>query len=244
MAQYAPGPKQLLPVAGKPVVEHTLARLPASVDELVFVVGGPHEARIRSYFGSAHGGRRVTYVQQQEALGLGHAVQQAQSAVDGRFLMILPDDIYAASDLEAIIREPDLVALAKRVERPENFGVLVCDETGCLERAVEKPKTFVSNLVSVGAYVLDPDIFRVVVPPSARGEIEIVDLVVSLVRDHGRRVRVREASFWLPVNDQEQLTEAERALLQGERASSPRTTPRSTAAPSLVPVSSDAGTAR
>lgn len=216
MAQYNSGPKQLIPVAGKPLVEYTLARLPAEVDELVLIVGGPYETQIREYFGSAHGGRRVTFVRQGEPRGLGHAVQQAAPVVRGRFLVVLPDDIYAAEDLRRMLTEPDLAALAKRVGSWQNFGVLVCDGGGYLVRAVEKPSVFVSDLISTGAYLLDPELFAVAVPPSDRGEIELPDLVMALVRERGRKVKVLEASFWLAVNDPEQLTTAEQALLAAE----------------------------
>lgn len=214
MAHAHAGPKHLIPVAGRPVVEHSLAPLPAEVDELVLVVGGPHEQRIREYFSTEHNGRKVTYVRQPEPLGLGHAIQQAGPVVHDRFLVVLPDDIYGADDLAAMVRQPDLAVLAKRVENPERFGVLVCDAENCLVRAVEKPKEFVSDLVSAGPYLLDEEFFEVSVPPSARGEIELPDLVMALVRDRGRRVKVIEASFWLPVNDPEQLSVAEREMLR------------------------------
>lgn len=218
MAKTHQGPKQLLHVAGKPLVEHTLARLPPVIDELVLVVGGPYEGQIRSHFGIQHAGRRVTYVRQPEPLGLGHAVQQAQPAVSGKFLAILPDDVYAAADLAALVAEPELAALAIRVDTPQNFGVFVCDASGCLVQAVEKPAKFVSDLASTGAYLLDEEFFEVSVPPSGRGEIELPDLVVALVRERGRRVRVREAAFWLPVNDPEQLSAAERAMIEHDSA--------------------------
>ncbi|MDP3685251.1 MAG: nucleotidyltransferase family protein [bacterium] len=219
MSQTHQGPKQLLPVAGQPLVEYAIASLPVDIDELVLVVGGPHEQQIREYFGTEHNGRRVTYVRQLEPLGLGHAIQQAAPVVNGRFLVVLPDDLYAPEDLQAMIREPDLAVLAKRVERPEHFGVLVCDEAGCLVRAVEKPKEFVSDLVSAGSHMLDREFFDVRVPPSARGEIELPDLLMALVRERGRRVKVLEASFWMAVNDPEQLTKADQEMLKRLSAS-------------------------
>ncbi len=231
MARHAQGPKQLLPVLGRPLVEHTLSALPDDVTELVFVVGSPHEQRIREFFGASYQGRDVTYVRQPEPLGLGHAIQQAAPVVRGRFLTLLPDDIYAAEDLQVMVREPDLAMLAKRVEHPEHFGVLVCDEQGCLLRAVEKPKEFVSDLVSVGSYLLDEEIFDVRVPPSARGEIELPDLAVALSRERGRRLRVLEASFWLPVNDPQQLSAAEQEMIRRRE----RTRPEGTASLTQVP---------
>lgn len=214
MAKRYAGPKQLLPVAGRPLIEYTLDRLPPVVDELVLVVGGPYEQRIREYFGRDHRGRKVTFVRQSEPLGLGHAIQQAQPVVRGRFLVVTPDDIYAPQDLARMVEGSNFAVLAKRVERPEQFGVFVRDEAGYLLQAVEKPKEFISDLASTGAYVLDPEMFDMRVSPSHRGEIELPDIVVALVRERQRRIRVLEASFWLPVNDPDQLTAAEQEMLR------------------------------
>ncbi|TSC72026.1 MAG: dTDP-glucose pyrophosphorylase [Parcubacteria group bacterium Gr01-1014_38] len=214
MTQTYQGPKQLLAVAGQPLVEYALGALPPEVDKLVLVVGGPYEQQIRAYFGSEHQGRTVTYVRQPEPLGLGHAIQQAAPVVEGKFLIVLPDDIYVAEDLQAMVRHEGLAMLAKRTEHPEHFAVLVCDAEGCLVRAVEKPKEPVSDLVSIGPYLLDQEFFELQVPPSSRGEIELPDLVMALVRERGRRVKVLEASFWLAVNDPAQLTNADREMLK------------------------------
>jgi dTDP-glucose pyrophosphorylase len=211
MAKRYAGPKQLLPVAGKPLVEHTLEAIPDAVGELVLVVGGPYEEAIRAYFGAEHGGRKVTYVHQPEPKGLGHAIQQTRDVIRGRFLVLLPDDLFVRSDIEKLIAEPELSALAQRRPDFQRFGVFVCDAGRCLVRAVEKPQEFISDLVSAGPYVLDKEFFEVEVPPSARGEIELPDIVNALVR-RGRKIRVVEATFWAAVNDPEQLSEAEKLV--------------------------------
>lgn len=209
MAVLHDGPKQLLSVAGKPLIEHTLVALPTIVDELVLIVGGPHEQRIREYFGSAHRGRKVTYVRQPEPKGLGHAIQQTQPVVHGKFLVYCPDDIFAGEDIERLVTEKDLAALAQRRLDYERFGVFVCDAAGCVVRAVEKPKDFISDVVSTGLYLLDEEFFTVSVSPSVRGEIELPDIVNALVRERGRRMRIVEAKLWLAVNDPEQLAAAD-----------------------------------
>jgi dTDP-glucose pyrophosphorylase len=214
MAQSYEGPKQLLPVAGKPLVEHTLAALPEAVDELVLVVGGPYEQQIRDYFGPEHRGRKITYARQPEPKGLGHAIQQARDIVRGRFLVFLPDDLYVKEDLERLVREEDLAALAQRVPDPRAFGVFVSDSAGCIARTVEKPQEFVSDLVSTGVYLLDGEFFAMEVPPSRRGEIELPDIINALVWERGRRIRIVEATFWCAVNNPEQLVEAEAIMRQ------------------------------
>lgn len=222
MVKAHQGPKQLLPVAGKPLVEHTLVVLPSVIDELVLIVGGPYEGRIREYFGSAHGGRTVTYVRQEEPKGLGHAIQQAEPVIRDRFLVLVPDDLYAADDLEKIVaHEEDLAALAQRRPDFQNFGVFVCDAAGYILRAVEKPKEFVSDLVSTGTFLLDREFFDIEVPPSARGEIELPDIVNALIRTRSRKMKVVEASFWFAVNDPAQLKQAD--AIMRERLARPMT---------------------
>jgi len=206
MAKKYQGPKQLLPILGKPLVEHMLESLPKVIDELILVVGGPYENDIRNYFGKEHAGRKIVYVQQVEPLGLGHAIQQTKDVIRGRFIVTAPDDVYNKADLEKMIAEPDLAALTMKRDDWYNFGVFVLDKDGYIKKMVEKPKEFVSPYVSAGAcYVLDQEFFDVVVPPSARGEIELPDIVNALINERGRKCKAIETSFWVAVNDPDQL---------------------------------------
>ena len=212
MAKYYDGPKQLLPVAGKPEVEHALDMLPDEVSELIFVVGGPHEERIRDYFGSGeYAGRPITFVVQEEQLGLAHAFRVAADVVEGRWLGMVGDDILGPRGMSDLVQH-ELSVLASRVEYPEKFGVLVTGDDGYLVRSVEKPKEFISDLVWNGAMVMDESFFEVDLKPSDRGEYETPDVWMKLVTEQGAKIKVVEADFWLPINDREQLREAERVL--------------------------------
>lgn len=214
MAKYFAGPKHLLPVAGKPVVEHSLDLLPPDVDELVLVVGGPHEEAIREHFRSGtYAGNKITFVVQEEQLGLAHAFRAARRAVRGRWLGLVGDDVFGPKGLAELVQH-ELAVLAARVEHPQSFGVLVTDADGYLVRSVEKPKEYISDLVWTGAMVMDERFFTAEVPPSARGEYETPDVWMKLL-EQGARIKVVEADFWLPINDRAQLKEAERVL--GER---------------------------
>lgn len=211
MAKHYAGPKHLLPVAGKPVVEHSLDLLPPSVDELVLIVGGPHEAAIREHFRrGSYAGKKITFVVQEEQLGLAHAFKAAKELVRGRWLGMVGDDIFGAQGLNELMQH-ELSVLAARVEHPENFGVLVTDADSYLVRSVEKPKEFISNLVWTGAMVMDERFFTADVPPSARGEYETPDVWMKLI-EQGSRIKVIESELWLPVNDKAQLEEAEKVL--------------------------------
>jgi dTDP-glucose pyrophosphorylase len=213
MAKYYDGPKQLLPINGKPTVEYLLDQLPDEVRELIMIVGGPHEARIREYFSSGqYKGKSIRFVKQEQQLGLAHAFWCAAPYVVGRWLGSVGDDIFGEGDLKRLIAHEGPGVLAARVPNPESFGVLVMDKGGYLVRAVEKPKEFVSDLVWCGAMVMDNDFFTTKVEPSARGEYETPDVWMKLINDKQKKITVVEASLWLPVNDKPQLEEAERIL--------------------------------
>jgi dTDP-glucose pyrophosphorylase len=212
MAKYYEGPKQLLPVLGQPICERLFDQLPAEVDGLVFVVGGPHEERIREHFRSGeYKGRPIVFVKQEKQLGVAHAFWQAKEHVQGRWFGLLPDDVYGTNSFEKLL-EHELAILAYRVPNPESFGVLVTDQEGFLQRSVEKPKEFVSDLVWTGAMVMDERFFAAEVAPSTRGEYESPDVWMKLTKDYGAKIKVVETDLWLPINDRLQLEAAERVL--------------------------------
>lgn len=212
MAKYYEGPKQLLPVDDKPVVEHSLDLLPDTITEFIFVVGGPHEDTIRDHFKSGeYKGKPITFVNQEEQLGLAHAFRCAKDHVkDGSWLGMVGDDIFGPKGLAELVQH-EVAVLAYRVPNPENFGVLVADDDGYLTKAVEKPQEFVSDLVWTGAMVMDQSFLELETQPSARGEYETPDVWVEMIK-HGARIKVVEAEFWLPINDKDQLEEAQKVL--------------------------------
>jgi len=215
MAKDYDGPKQLLPVAGQPIVERMLDQLPSEVDELIFVVGGPHEQTIRDHYASGdYKGRKISWVRQEEQLGVAHAFWQARDLVKGRWIGILPDDVYVTSPFKDIM-EHELAVVTFRVDNPEAFGVLVVDDDGYLIRSVEKPPEYVSDLINCGVMMMDEDFMTTEVETSDRGEYEVPDVWTAMIEQRQRKIKVVETELWLPINDKEQLAEAERVL--GER---------------------------
>lgn len=213
MAQHYEGPKQLLPVNRKPVVEYLLDQLVSHVDGFVFVVGGPNERPIREHFASGeYHGVPIRFVRQEEQLGLAHAFRTAREQVSGRWIGTVGDDIFGEGDLSLLVQADGPAVLAYRVPDPESFGVLIADDAENLVRAVEKPKEFLSDLVWAGAMVMDEDFFAVEVAPSARGEYETPDVWTKLIQERGKKIKVVKGSLWLPINDKAQLDEAERIL--------------------------------
>jgi len=209
MAKYYEGPKQLLPVAGKPVVHYLLDSLPPEITELIFIVGGPHEETIRAHFVSGeYRGLPISFIRQDEQLGLPHAFGMAKSVVKGKWFGSVADDIFDPVAIQKLVNE-DMAILSYRVPNPEQFGVLVPDNDGYLIRAVEKPKEFVSDLVWTGAMVMDQSFFETKTELSARGEYETPDVWTKLVQEQGKKIKVVTSAYWCPVNDKPQLEAAE-----------------------------------
>ncbi len=209
MAKYYEGPKQLLPVAGKPVVHYLLDSLPAEITELIFIVGGPHEEKIRTHFASGeYNGRPITFIRQDEQLGLPHAFGMAKDVVKDRWFGSVADDIFDPIAIQKLVQE-DMAILSSQVTNPEQFGVLITDEEGYLVRAVEKPKEFVSDLVWTGAMVMDKSFFETKTELSGRGEYETPDVWTKLVQEQGKKIKVITSAYWFPVNDKPQLEAAE-----------------------------------
>ena len=182
-------PKGMVEVAGKPLLTYVFETLrEAGVEELVVVVGYEMDA-IVSHYSDTYEGLPVTYVHQRERKGLAHAVLQAEPHVQGTFVVLNGDSVFAGGIGEALqpVTEPDVDAalLVEKVSRAQarETGVVEVDD-GRVTGLVEKPEDPPSRLVTTGCYVLPAEIFEAcrLLRPSKCGEYELSDAVDVLVR--------------------------------------------------------------
>jgi len=212
--------KQLIPVAGAPILFHALGAIGDSGITEVGIVIGQTGDEIRAAVGDGSPwGLSVTYIQQDAPLGLAHAVLTARDFVAGQpFLMYLGDNIL----LEGLGRfvegfertRPDAQIFLARVPEPERFGVAVLDGDRVV-RLVEKPRSYVSDLALVGVYLFDDSILEAAdtLEPSWRGEYEITEAIQWLI-DHGKTVRAEMVSgWWKDTGRPSDLLEANRVML-------------------------------
>ncbi len=190
-------PKPLLPLVGKTLLQRNLDEMVGLVDEVVIVVGYRADM-IRGEMGEEYRGIRITYCEQVQQLGTGHAVLQAKPYIHGPFLALNGDDLYQRVDLERLARY-DYAALVRKVADPSLYGVCKTDDKGRIVDLIEKPKTFVGDLANVGCYKLQPEFFEVLenTPVSERGEIEITSAVAAVARTRPFFV-VEMEGYWLP----------------------------------------------
>ena len=206
-------PKPLLPIANKPILVHQLEALKGLVDEVIVVVGYLHEM-IEEYFGNGFGNIGLTYVEQKEQKGTGHAVLQCAGRLDEPFLVLNGDDLYEPGDLAALAASPQGV-LAHMMEDPRNFGVFEVDKDMRVIGVEEKPEALEPRLANNGAYKLLPEVFAILegVEPSARGEIELTS-ALQVLADGGDFFAVERKGYWFPIGYPWDLLEANAALIR------------------------------
>jgi len=212
-------PKELLPILDKPMLQYVVEEAAEAGIEQVIIVTSLGKESIASYFqpqpdldnclsGSPEfldkvrhvsNLAQVSFVIQEQPLGLGHAVLTAREAVgDEPFVVILPDDIVVhnpgvvAQMLEVSQRYNAGVVAVEPIpwEIVQNYGVVDAVSAGTrlhrIRGMVEKPKRedAPSNLSIVGRYILPPEIFQCLerTKPGAKGEIQLTDGLLMLLK--------------------------------------------------------------
>jgi glucose-1-phosphate thymidylyltransferase len=214
-------PKQLLPLANKPVLFYVIeAMVEAGISDIGIVVNAGSQHIREALGGGDRFGARLNYIEQDAPRGLAHAVEVARPFLaQDPFAAVLGDNFlagglkhhvadFAAADYDARI-------LLKPVADPSRFGVAVMSEGGRLEKLVEKPAEPPSNLAILGIYLLRPGFFDAArrISPSARGELEITDALQAMI-DGGLDVRGRIIEEeWVDAGNAEELLRANRAVL-------------------------------
>jgi bifunctional UDP-N-acetylglucosamine pyrophosphorylase/glucosamine-1-phosphate N-acetyltransferase len=199
-------PKPLIRVANRTLLEWHLEQLQGLVDEAILVVGFG-KAMIKNLIGKKYGRLKVTYVEQKEPLGTGHALLQAEKAAGEQFLVMMGDTLYRRNDIGRCAKRFSLLCM--KAENPSVFGV-VEKKGSSLVRISEKPERPSTNLVNCALYHLGKDVFTLLkrLQKSERGETELTDAVTSFARDNAVRVIETRQCFmitypWdlLPLNE-------------------------------------------
>lgn len=216
-------PKTLLPVANHPVLHYCIRKLREVGVHDIGIVIHPSQVQIPPLVGDgSRFGATITFIEQEEPLGIAHAVQLAQPFLhDEPFILLLGDNLLMDS-LHGLTHafsstSSDGVVMLSEVERPQDYGIAEIQE----ERLVsveEKPRQPKSNLAVIGAYLFTKPIFESIatLQPSARGEYEITDAIQSMI-DRGYQIvhtvtsgkysdvgtidRWLEANRWMLTND-------------------------------------------
>ena len=226
-------PKEVLPLVDRPLIQYAIDEArEAGITDFIFVTAKGKSA-LEDYFDSAPELVRaleeknkpdllelikpaempsgaISYLRQQEALGLGHAVWCARHLVgDEPFAVILPDDVIQGETgcLKQMVEAHDemgsciVAAMEVGPESISSYGVIdpASDDGRLVEMRgmIEKPKAAdaPSNLAVIGRYILSPRVMKnlSVIKPGANGEIQLTDAIAQEIKIgrpvHGLRFR-------------------------------------------------------
>lgn len=159
-------PKPMMPLVNEPMMEHIVRLLKQhGFDEIVVTLAFLPNA-IRNYFGDgSEFGVRMVYATEDSPLGTAGSVANARAELTERFLVI-SGDVLTDIDLTAIVKyHEEKAAMAtiglKAMENPLEFGIVITNEDGSIQRFLEKPTwgQVFSDTINTGIYVLEPEIF-------------------------------------------------------------------------------------
>jgi dTDP-glucose pyrophosphorylase len=200
-------PKPIAPVCNRPLLAYQIDQMKeAGIDEIIILIGHLGH-RIQSVLGDGSDfGVKIAYVEQEQRLGLAHAVGQLEPFIHGSFLLMLGDIFFDVDGMESMVdafntgdpaavlavkEEPDVEAIKR------NFAVLLNDD-GNVKRVIEKPRQVPNRLKGCGIYLFDERIFEAVrrTPRTAmRDEYELTDSIQILI-DYDYPVKAVEAVQW------------------------------------------------
>jgi glucose-1-phosphate thymidylyltransferase len=215
-------PKQLIPVANKPVLEYAIDDLrDAGITEIGVVLGQHGADAIQRTLGDGSDlGVDLTYIVQGAPLGLAHAVGCAREFVgDDPFVVYLGDDLLGGNISELVASfDPETHAASiavKTVDDPSRYGIVDRDDRGDVVSLVEKPDDPPGTSAIIGVYVFTPAIFEYIdgLASSWRGEFEITDAIQRLL-DGGHRVQSHTiGGWWKDTGTPEDIVHANRLVL-------------------------------
>ena len=197
------GPKQLLPIANKPMSQYALEDLKkAGALDIAIIIGDVYPEKVKEYYGDGSKfGVNITYVYQDKPKGISHAIRLCKDFIkNDKFIVYLGDNVLR-KDLVDYTKKfqnssTDAMILLCEVDEPQRFGIAELDGKK-IKKIMEKPKNPPSNLAVIGIYFLSPKIFDIIdkLKPSWRGELEITE-ALQLLMDDGYTIGYDTVTGW------------------------------------------------
>lgn len=216
-------PKPMLPVKGKPVLERILDGLVGAGIREFCIITGYRAETIENHFGDGSSrGVRITYARQVTQDGTGKAPELAKAFVgNDSFLLTYGDILVAPENYKGMVttfhREKPS-GLVTVLEGPDvsKGAAVVFDKEFHLQSIIEKPApgTTTSRWYNAGIYIFAPVVydFTAKLQKSPRGEYELPDAILSMVRA-GHKIKGFELNgYWIDVRDPEELERAEKLV--------------------------------
>mgnify|MGYP000025747697 CR=1 FL=1 len=216
------GPKQLLPIANKPMSQYCIESIKeAGITDIAIIIGGLGSNKVKEYYGNGENfGVNITYIEQDEPRGIAHAIRLCKEFVNNeKFLVFLGDNIIQKPITDFVENfnksDYDATVLLCEVDNPSRFGIADV-ENEKIVKITEKPKKPTSNLAVTGIYLLTPLIFEVIdnLKPSWRNELEITDALDNLLKQNDNIGYETITDYWKDTGTPEDILNANRQVLE------------------------------
>jgi glucose-1-phosphate thymidylyltransferase len=216
------GPKQLLPIANKPMSQYCIESIcDAGITDIAIIIGGLGANKVREYYKNGENfGVNITYIEQDEPRGIAHAIRLCKEFVNNeKFLVFLGDNIIQKPITDFVENftksNHDATVLLCEVDNPNRFGIADVENEKII-KITEKPKKPTSNLAVTGIYLLTPLIFEIIdnLKPSWRNELEITDALDNLLKQNDNIGYEIITDYWKDTGTPEDILNANRQVLE------------------------------
>ena len=215
------GPKQLLPIANKPMSQYCVESLrDAGIKEIAIIIGGVGANKVKEFYGEGDKFNvKFTYIEQDAPRGIAHAINLCKDFVgDEKFVVFLGDNILKGS-ISPYVKEfeksdSEASILLCEVDNPTAFGIADMKD-GAIIKIMEKPKNPPTNLAVIGIYLLTPTIFDIIrrLKPSWRNELEITDSLQMLLEENYKITYHTVTENWKDTGTPADIIHANRMIL-------------------------------
>ena len=216
------GPKQLLPIANKPMSNYCVETLVKSgINEMAFIIGGTGAEKVEEFYGKGEKfNAEFSYIKQDFPKGISHAISLCEDFINGeKFVVFLGDNIINKDITNYILNfeksNVEASLLLCGVDNPSQFGIAEIKNEKIV-KITEKPKKPVTNLAVTGIYCLTPHIFEVIkkLKPSWRNELEIADALQILIEEGNELTFEMITDFWKDTGTPKDIIEANKKVLE------------------------------
>ena len=220
------GPKQLLPIANKPMSQYCVESMKeAGVTEIAIIIGGVGANKVREYYKNGEKfGVKIVYIEQDHPKGIAHAIGLCRKFIgNDKFLVFLGDNIIHKNihdfSNEFLNSDSDASILLCEVENPSRFGIADM-ENGKITKIMEKPKDPPTNFAVTGIYFLTPKIFEIIenLKPSWRNELEITDALQVLLTQNNNISYYIITDYWKDTGTPEDIIDANKKILENKKS--------------------------